>query len=738
MAKKAPGFFRRPLTEAQLQKKYLRFIEQLDDKDFVKSCYAKDEEGLLRIRQDFDKKEVKRLKGLKKSIKANRKFAVKIIPLGLAAAAVAGIVFFFTVMANPLLQRAMEAGLEAIFEARVNATRFRISLIHFEIGMDSLTIADRDRPMQNLIQFDRMRISLRPQAVLRGRVYIEEIRADSIRFGTERTVSGALPARERDRAEREARERERPPREEFQIPPLIDIQNFDAMGLLAQEFDRLQTPRLYSEAIEAYEAAAARWQGEQEAGRERISELQSSAEPLLRINVNDFRVVDMATAEQTMNQIRTTISDVNAMISSVQAAQEDVNRMVAGVQYDINSARALEQSARNALTEDFAHLRSFVDLGSGAALDVLEPIVMSVLTDSVEIYLDYGRRALEMLEQVRVMQERLPRRSEQEQAPRPERFRGRDVRFPTRQYPRFFLGVLATDVLTPAGWHWGFELAGVSSNPDLSMRNTTLELLLAETGDGLQRSGAFFGSADFRTGADERFSVDLSASGFPVGISAGLSQIGIGGFYGDASFSLNAAGSADGSFLSAADIAFAQARLANPGNTFAQAADEAIRQVAAVEFGITYAHVADGRDRFSVTTNFGEILRAAMERIVSQYLQQAEEALERALRAKIDQHIDGRFLGREELDMIFGAVRGDQTAVNALRGSLDSKRSELEDRLRTAAEDAARQIADQAREQAQQAAQDALQGVIPAAPALPGLPPVTPPAPPSLPGFPRR
>jgi len=730
MAKKAPRFFRRTLSEAQLQKKYLRFIEQLDDKDFIKSCYAKDDEGFLQIRNDLDKKDIKRLKDLVKAIKGNRKFAVKIIPLGLAAAAIAGIVFFFTVMANPLLQRAMEAGLEAIFEARVNASRFRISLLSFEIGMDSLTIADRDRPMQNLIQFDRMAISLKPQAMLRGRVYIEEIRADSIRFGTERIVSGALPARQR--AQREPREQR--PRPEFQIPPLIDIQNFDAMDLLTREFERLQTPRLYNYAIEAYEASVARWQQEQEAGRRRIGELQTLAEPLLRINVNDFQVVDVATAEQTLNQIRTTINDVNAMVSTVQSLQEDVNRIVSGVQYDIDSARALEQSARNAFSADFNHLRSFVDLGGGAVLEVLEPVVMGILTDSVETYLNYGRRALEVLEQVRAMQERLPRRSEEEARERAQRFRGRDVPFPTRQYPRFFLGVLATDVLTPGGWHWGFDLRGVSSNPDLSGRPATLALSLAETGDGLRRSGAFQGRADFRSAVEERFSVELSGGGFPVGISAGLNQIGVGGFYGDASFNVNLAGFPGGGFQSGGDISFAQARLTNPGNTFAQAADEAIRQVAAVQFGISYEHVVDGSDLFSVTTNFGEILRTAMERIVSQYLRQAEEALERALRAKIERHIDGRFLGREELDLVFGAIRGDQTAVNALRGSLDSKRSELEERLRSAAEDAARRVADQAREQAQQAIQGALESLpVPAVPPVPGLP-----TPPALPGFPRR
>ncbi|MCL2374144.1 MAG: hypothetical protein FWC65_02765, partial [Treponema sp.] len=130
------------------------------------------------------------------------------------------------------------------------------------------------------------------------------------------------------------------------------------------------------------------------------------------------------------------------------------------------------------------------------------------------------------------------------------------------------------------------------------------------------------------------------------------------------------------------------------------------------------------------------IFMDALRRIVSQYLRQAEEALERALRERIDQFLSGAsFIGREEMDLIFDAARGDQAAANALRGALDRKRDDLEDRLRSAAEDMAHAAAEAARQQAQQAVQGALEGIAPQAPALP--PPSLPVAP-SLPGFPRR
>ena len=710
--KEAPGFFEKTLTKKQLRKKYLKYIEQPDDRDFILSCYNADEDN-LEIRNNLTGQDVKRLNLLKKAIKGNKKTAVKLIPLAAAAAVIAALVLFFTFLMNPILQRAMEKGLETVFEARVNAERFRISLIKFEIGMNSLTIADRDEPMKNLFQFSAMRIKLKPQAVLRGKVYIEEIRADHIRFGTPRTVSGALPG---------ITPRQKAAKEEPLIPPLVDLANFDPMALLNQEYDKLQTPKLYDSAIAAYESSFSKWKNEQESAKARLAELQAKAEPLLKINMNDYKTLDANTIEQ----IRKTIADVNALVSSVQAVQGDVNRIVSGVQGDINTAISLEQSAKNAITTDFNHLRSYIDLGSGAAMDVLEPVVRSILTDTAETYIDYGYRALEVLQKVKEMQAKLPKSAEK--PPKKEVFRGRDVAFPTRQYPRFFLGILATDVLTPKAWQWDFDLRGVSSDPDLSGTPVSLALSLAET-DSYRRSAGFKGTADFRSNAVERFNAEVSGGGFPVNISAGLQKIGIGGFSGGASFRVNAAGRTDGGFSAGGAVSLVQAKLTNPANTFAQAADEAIRQVGSVDLGMQYEHIVSGRDRFSLTTNFADILKQALAGIVSRYRKQAEDALEKALRSRIEQYIDGRFVGKEELDTVFRLVRGDKTAVDDLKGILDKKKNELETKIKGAAGQAVEEVKEQVQQQGQQAIQDILHGQTPSVPTLPI---------PTIPGLPKR
>jgi uncharacterized protein (TIGR03545 family) len=706
--KKAPSFYKKTLTEKKLNGRYLKHIEQKADKNFIRSCYE-EREGLFYIRANLTEKDVKRLKTLQKDIKTNRKSTVNFLPLGITAAVAAALVVFFAFFANPLLEKALETGLEAVFEARVDADNFRLSIIKFEVAMDGLTIANRDSPMKNLFQFSRMAIRLKPQAILRGKVYIEEIRADAIRFGTDRTVSGALP--DKPPKEKPARQRADAP------PPLVDLRNFDAMALLNREFDKLKTPGIYDEAIGAYDTAAEKWKAQAAGARQKAAELKDQAQPLLALNINDYRSLDRETVEKA----RAAIEQITTLARSVEEATDQVNGMVSGIQADINTASGLVRDAGNAVSADLAHLRSYLDLGSGAAMEALEPVVRDILSDSAETYLDLGLRALEVLEKVKAMQAQQPKTA---RAPKEKavKFTGRDVAFPTRAYPRFYLGTLATDVLTPNDWHWGFDLEGVSSDPDLSDKPTTLKLSLEEAGGGLQRTVAFNGLADFRSNAKERFNADFKGDGFPVSLGGQLSKAGIGGYSGDASFGLAIAGFTGGGFTGGGNISLARSQLRDPSNTLAQAISEAVAEVRSLDLGLKYEHSVSEADQFSVTTNIGSLVADAMRKVAAQYLRRAEEELEKALRAKIDQYIDGRFVNRQELDLVFQAVRGDKSALDGLKNSLNEKRNAFQRQ----AEDAAKQAVDEAKKQAEEQAKDAvkdlLDGKTPSAPSLPSLP----------------
>jgi hypothetical protein len=162
----------------------------------------------------------------------------------------------------------------------------------------------------------------------------------------------------------------------------------------------------------------------------------------------------------------------------------------------------------------------------------------------------------------------------------------------------------------------------------------------------------------------------------------------------------------------------------DPKGTIAEAADQAIRQADLINLGIQYNHWADQRDEFKITSNLAELLAQALKNAVQAYAKKAMDEIERVLRERIAQYIDGKFASKEEVDALFKIARGDKAAVDTLRNSLNNKKNEFEQRIKNMANEAAQQVKDEATQQGQQAAKDALQGNQPSlqSPSLPSLP----------------
>jgi uncharacterized protein (TIGR03545 family) len=700
---KAPGPFRKPLPQKVFEKRFIKFIEHPGDRQFFVSCFDLREDRYM-LREGLERGDIKKLKALLKVIKTNRKGPVKLVPLVFALAVITALAVFFTVFMNPLLERAIERGMEALFEARVDVDHFNLNLLRFRVGLDGITVANRDSPMKNLFQTGRMEFRLKPEAVLQGKVYIEEIRTDAIRFGTGRTVSGALP----DRPPKV--KKPKPPKPE--MPPLVNLQNFDAMGLLNREYDKLNTPKVYDAAINAYNESLEKWKGQVELVQTRGNELRASAQPLLRLNVNDMRDIETITK---------TIQDITTLVNTVQTATDDAKNLVDSLETDINTALGLERMARTSITGDLNHLKSYLDFGSGTAFSALEPSIREILSDTAEQYLDYGIRALEVFEKLKAMSDARPKPEPKPKKTPKVAFKGRDVVFPSRAYPKFYLGILASD-FTLNDWNWGLDLRGVSSDPDLSGVPVNLALSLSETSGALSREAAFKGSADFRTAAAERFSAEVSGRGFPVSLENQLKQAGIGGFNGDVAFAVGFSGRTDGGVVGNGNVEISKARLVDPEGTLAQAVDTAVREAGEVRLGISYEHFAGQDDTFAISTNIGDLILNALKRTAEIYAKKAADELERVLREKIAQYIDGRFVSRDELDLLFKTARGDKAALDQLKGTLDNKKNEFEQKIRAAANEAVDQAKREAQRQAEQAVQDALQGKTPQAPSVPSLP----------------
>jgi len=678
---KPPGALKKPIASKKLEKKYTKYIEHPGDRTFFTGCFDKQDDNYV-IRNNLTKDDVKKLKDILKWIKTNKKSPIKFVPIAFAGVITAVIVIFFTVFANPLLASLLETALEAAFEAKADVSGFRLSIIDFVIKIDHITVANKNAPMTNLFEMGKAGIKMKPEAVLRGKIYIEEIRADTIQFGTPRKVSGALPGWTPKVKEKKSL---------FDGPPLVDLQNFDAKALLNQEFDKLKTPKLYDEAITLYNDTLTKYQTQVDNVKKQVDDLKKSSQPILSINVNNLKDI---------NTIRSTIQDLNTMVSSVQSATNTATNLVNGLEKDINTARRLEQDARNAITTDINHLKSYIDLGSGAAFAAIEPYIHDILTDTAEQYLDYGLMALDAFQKISAQAKKPPKPKKEKKVV----FKGRDVIFPTKAYPTFYLGLLSTDC-TVNYWNWDLKLNDISSDPDLTNKPITLKLGIKEVGGSLNRLVTFAGNADFRTNTQQRFGANINGTGFPVNIGNSFDKIGIKGLSGVSAVNFALNGYTDGGFSTNGAVNILNAGLLEPKGTIAEAAAMAVKEAGHIDLGIEYIHKIGQSDVFNIKTNIADLLMNAIKKIASAYVQKAMQEVERVLKEKINEYIGDRFVSKDQVDLLFKAAKGDKAAVDQLKTSLANKQKELENKIKA--------LEDEAKKQGQQAAKDVLQGKTP-------------------------
>ncbi|GMO22860.1 MAG: hypothetical protein Ta2B_01950 [Termitinemataceae bacterium] len=695
MAKKIkiPGLFKKPVKKNLFDKKILKYIEQNSDKEFLQNSFElKDGFYTLIPLSDSkeDKTKLKKLSALAKDIKSNRALPVNFIPLAAIGIVVAGAVVFFTIFMNPLLEHVIESALENVFEAKVEVDNFKLNLLRFRISLSAIKIADKEAPMTNLFDMRRTEIRLLPQAVLRGKIYIEEVRADSIQFGTPRKYSGALPAKQKTENLAEPK----PP-----SPPLVNLENFDAMVLINQQYDNLKTPKLYDDLSAFYVTANEKWTKQVDQSKQQISNLQSAAEPFIKFDINKIDVKNPATIQTVLKMIE----DGKAMVENVQSSVEQADTIVHGLNDDLNTANGLVKSAQSSFNDDFNHLKSFLDLSGGAYREILDPAIQQILTGASRKYIAYGMRSLNAMNKLKSYQ-----KDQKKNKPKKIVYKGRDVVFPTRTYPKFYLGVFASD-FTINEWKSGFDLREVSSEPDLIGKPTTLKINIEEL-TGSKKIFAFNGKADFRSDISELYNAEITGKNIPFSLEkdfTSLKEIGMGGFKGALAFAVTSSGNKSGGIGFGGNLGVVSPELLDPSGTLAESIAEAIDEAGIVEIGFDWQHIAANEDDFSLNSNLIDLINAALKKAAAKYLKKAQQELERVLNEYITNYLKDKNISSDQLDGIFALAKGDMSSITSLQSTLKTKLAAMQEKTKVYADEKI----DEAKEAAEKAAAEAKENV---------------------------
>jgi uncharacterized protein (TIGR03545 family) len=347
-----------------------------------------------------------------------------------------------------LAERALEAALEGVFGGRAEVDGLHLSLIRGRVSFDGLAVADKEAPMTNLFQLGPTGAALNVPQLLRRKVVIESVACNDIRWGTPRTVSGALPAAPAGAAS-SGQSGSAAPGAGLALPGL-DALGFDPAALLAREKANLKSPAALEKADASIKQASDKWQERTTSLTQKTDKLADGVATLQKIDFKAVKSVDEARkAYQAVEDLAPVANDL----------QKEVKSATADLQADSAALRSSVTSANALLDEDVRMIRSRVALPEGGIKGAVSGLARQAAEARLGKFSSLAFRALEAAGKLRENAE------DAKKAP-PARRAGRDVPFPTTVYPVFLLKSFAFSV-KPEGALLQGEIRDVSSNPEL-------------------------------------------------------------------------------------------------------------------------------------------------------------------------------------------------------------------------------------------------------------------------------
>jgi hypothetical protein len=161
---KIPKIFTKQYSPKALNKKILKRIHIPKDRKMISDLFVENDKGKMVLKEDLPQDISAKLKGLSKSIKKIK---------------------------DQLIKKAAESGLESVFQGDVDLVKPHLSLFKGSITYESLTIADANKPMYNLIETGGAQLQISMAELTRKRVRIENMSLENVRWNTPRKTDGS-------------------------------------------------------------------------------------------------------------------------------------------------------------------------------------------------------------------------------------------------------------------------------------------------------------------------------------------------------------------------------------------------------------------------------------------------------------------------------------------------------------------------------------------------------------------
>ena len=591
--KKAPRIFRNEFSDKKFNKIVLKRISIKEDKVFLLSVFEKKANGNYQLINTLSTDQLKKLKNLAKIIKKNKgviqrgKLSILLLIIGL-------IIIFNLFIRDKLLERAMENSLQSVFQAKAEIDHLNFALFRGQISFKQLQVADKDAPFKNLFELGRTEISLDTLQLLKLKIIARNVECQEIRWNTDRKVSGALEVSEKKAPGEEQEPTTAAAGIKKSIPPLPII---DISTLLDEQINNLQSMAEIAQVKTQLAELNEKWPQRLKSSEEDLKNLSATVKSISEIKVNSLNSL------KDIEKIKTDITQAEQTLKKVKNDATEANRLLSA---DVRSIDNIIDRIQTSIDSDLTYLESFIDLSSGNLKSILSSIAQGYLQDNLGRYYNYGIKAIDYRASLSEAQKKKVKE------PAVNRY-GRDILFPTTQYPKFLLQNMAFSIGSRQSTQFlAASLQNLSSNPDLVNKPLTFSVTQKEAKQQLLIEGEI----DLRSNRRHDFSFLLEAVDYPLKVQDGLELLNITSLEGFYNFSTDFTLDRDGAGHGQGVLEVSRVRMDTPDsrNIIAAAVHDAVTNAQMITFNLNYKISVDKQLHLNVTSNIDNLIITEINR----------------------------------------------------------------------------------------------------------------------------
>lgn len=712
-AKKLPRMFKKQYTEKEFNRKILKKIYIQADSDFIKAHFAsaKDKKGrnvlAVNLNADVSKSDAAKFKTLAKQIKA-QKAGVKFIPLFAVIIFAAAVGVCVTLFKNIVVKKAMVSAMQGIFNAKTDIAKVNLQIFKSSLEVRGLEQANKDSPMKNLFEIDKIHFDFNLTELLRGKFDAENMEVTGVALGTVRKTSGALPEK-----------KQKPKKQDgkiagFDKKELADsaVRQLKAMfadynpeKLLSDIQNELKSPDTAKKISEDALLRAEKWQSAPKEFESSVKDLSSSVEKLVK---TDWAAVkDPVQLKDSLETVKKAIDSGSELSGKIKTASDGIAGDAAAVK---NYAKDLQAAVKADMKLVDGKIDMLKKTFSPAGLrQIMNDAVRSMMYELLGKYAPYAEKAIDAAQSARANAQGSAKKQAAKKSTKraPRRQKGRTVYYKADRVPKFLIERAAASGYERNSDSLLFKAVAeeISNNQDVRGKPTKLS---ADFKIG-SRANAAHAVLDLRkTSSAPLITADYTGNGYPLDLNAGVFA-----FKSAADIRADFAADTDGSFSAGGALAMSVSEMSGIDFEPAKVCEiykKAISGITQLNVGFTVRRTADGTVDVEILNpeRLVEQLASPITAAVTSELTEIAKDAQKQVAALLSEKTGGATDALLQFTSIEDAVKAQKKQVAALEAQLEAKKAEIEKQLKNAASNAATDALEKAGISVPQEAADAL------------------------------